>query len=138
MEIIIDTEELIKLNLLDAKKVREVARAEFQDAGRQMINFIKIGMNKSKGGRKYKRGGVIHEASKKGNMPSIDLAGLVRSLFYKTAPDASSILLKSTVGYSGALEYGKLDRPFFRPAADERAPKILKNIIDELRKQAFA
>jgi hypothetical protein len=73
-------------------------------------------------------GSNFHRASKKGQPPAVDTAGLINSIRAKKTGE-----LKSTVAtskkYAEVLDDPKkLDRPFFKTTAEKFLPKFKENI----------
>lgn len=81
-------------------------------------------------GKVYKRGGVEHQASAKGEAPMTDQGTLVSSILHRAQQlraEAGSMAL-----YSPFLEP---DRPALGPAVDEETPRIW-NALDNLFRRA--
>jgi len=94
-----------------------------------------------KGGRSYKRGKKMHQASAAGQPPATDTGFLVNSIVTKAESD-DTVLVSVGAEYGASLEYGTsrmAARPFLRPVADGKKDQILdavrKTITDELERQ---
>lgn len=90
---------------------------------------IKISMQKSHGGRRYKRGGKQHVASAPGQAPAIDYGFLINSIQSTQEQNGASVWTNAE--YAPPLEFGTARmgaRPFMRPGLDNNVAEILKAV----------
>lgn len=94
---------------------------------------LPAGLRRTKNKNRVIVGSNFHRASRRGQPPAVDTAGLINSIrARKTGP------LKTTV--SAGKHYGeilddpnKLNRPFFRSTVKEYLPKFKENILEVIK-----
>lgn len=103
-------------------------------------NIIKKIQRGPKTGRIYRRGNVVHQASKKGEAPATDTGRLANSIYFDNARGflgAAVAKVGSNVKYAKWLEYGTLSmkpRPVWRPEARKANKKFIARIRKYLDK----
>jgi hypothetical protein len=104
--------------------VEDVTLLIFRTARRSLITGPKTG-------RIYTRGGVTHQASRKGEAPASDTGTLFNHIFMDTGDIWGEV--GTTLEYGRILEDPpKLDRPFILPALRAHEKKFEAMIIREL------
>jgi phage gpG-like protein len=91
---------------------------------------VKKEMAAPKSGRRYRRGGGMHQASAPGEAPAVDLGQLINSIQIRDESDLTSVV-GTNVEYATALEYGTrkmAPRPVWRPVAE----RLRKPFVDAI------
>jgi len=99
---------------------------------RLVMNTAKMGIQgPPKSGSSYKKGGVTHQSSARGEYPATDTGFLVANIAYKARDFIGKVT--SSAPYSKYLEYGTTSmsaRPFMFPSLEKNRRKILKMFKD--------
>jgi HK97 gp10 family phage protein len=91
----------------------------FKTANRIRNKAIELVLRGTKSGRRYRRRGVIHQASAPGEAPASDTGRLVQSIRVKHEPGSKRAIVVASTRYAVDLEFGTRHmaaRPFLRPA----------------------
>lgn len=125
------------------KEVRTALYACAQRVDKEAKQSIANGEGK-RGGRFYKRGNVLHQASAPGEPPSTDTGRLVNSITAYRSPhdklEATVVAGRGTVNYAAMLEFGTrymAARPFMFPALERSREWIRERLAKAVRTAAI-
>ncbi|WP_020474239.1 HK97-gp10 family putative phage morphogenesis protein [Zavarzinella formosa] len=122
--------EIEKALYVSGKRVEKTAKESIQDG------------EGKRGGRFYKRGNILHQASAPGEPPSTDTGRLVNSIntyLNRAAGGLEAFVTagRGTVNYAYLLEFGTrlmAARPFMAPALEKNKAWILARLQAAMRK----
>lgn len=129
---------LASLDKKISTKGRAVQRA-LNTGAMQLADALKqaVKLNWSRG-RRYKRRGVVHYASRAGAYPNSDTGFLGKSIQVSSKRRQGSSFVVVGARYAKALEFGSRrrnlkPRPFVRPVSKQEGPAIRKRILEAMR-----
>lgn len=99
-------------------------------------HWVKLITSGPKTGRRYKRRGVVHQASAPGEAPASDTATLVRNRETVLIPERFAARLRLTAAHALPLELGTrtmAPRPHARRALRETEAAGQGDVMDEIR-----
>ena len=123
--------QLLDLKIGLAQALLEAAEAVKRRAIERIQNPPKTGII-------YRRGGVEHQASARGESPANDTEGLIGSIEVQLFRDELRAVVKFQTAYAAALEFGRDDghikpRPYARPALMETEEEFMAGIAGAVR-----
>lgn len=124
----------------DDDMIRRIRQAAFRGVviGTEMLRDEgnRLILEGPKTGRRYRRRGVIHQASAPGEPPASDTGRLVQSARLELHPDQLMGQVQWSTEYAASLEYGTArmaPRPYGSVAVNNKRQEITETVIDQIR-----